>query len=90
MSFENIGESGSKNGHKNPKAGVDQKHSNGKEINILVLGMPGVGKTGKIYLFIYFFHFRRYGLYGVKCSFQRLFRYIAAACESIHALPDFL
>ena len=46
MSFEHLGESVSKYGHKNPKASIEPKHSGGREINILVLGMPGVGKTG--------------------------------------------
>ena len=38
------------NGQRNPKAALDQKHGHHttKEINILVLGMHGAGKTGKI------------------------------------------
>ena len=37
------------NGQRNPKAALDQKHGHHttKEINILVLGMRGAGKTGK-------------------------------------------
>ena len=37
------------NGQKSPEAALDQKHGHHptKEINILVLGMRGAGKTGK-------------------------------------------
>lgn len=47
MSLEHLGES--KSGQRSPRALVDSKHSHsgGKEVNFLVLGKHGVGKTGK-------------------------------------------
>ena len=42
------------NGQKNPKATIEQRHGHhtGKEINILVLGMHGTGKTGMLFKMI--------------------------------------
>ena len=48
MSLENCSSS-PKQGQKHPKPGVDPKHNHnaGKDINMLVLGRKGVGKTGE-------------------------------------------
>ena len=39
------------NGQKSPRPSIDQKHTHhtGKEINLLVLGMHGTGKTGQYF-----------------------------------------
>lgn len=36
------------NGQRNPKSIIEQKHHTAKEINIVVLGMRGTGKTGNL------------------------------------------
>lgn len=45
--------------HKDPKPSTEekhQKHSN-KDINLLVLGTRGVGKSGKIIMFFFLFEY---------------------------------